>query len=150
MRYNAALIIVIIAQGCNYSNTPSTQTSELKKDTLENTTISDSIQNLQKMFANISNTQKLFIGKHRVTYEDGSFKNIVIDSNGNISGSKNYKILRILHHNPTKSMYLVKGNNETHSPKDTFSYLQEGKQYKCYLINNHQNTYKFTLTKISK
>lgn len=150
MRYFAILILFIFGVGCTDSNTSSTQTTEVKMNALKNPEKMDTIKNLSAMLNKVLITQKLFIGKHKVTYYDGSFKNIEIDSMGNIKGSANYKLFRVLNHEHNNAIYLIKGNDESTSPKDTFSYTQQGSNIKFYLINNHQNKYKFTLTKIIK
>ncbi len=150
MRYFAALIFFIFGMGCTNSNTANTQPTEAKTDTLKKPEKIDTLKNLSQMLDKVLRTQKLFIGKHKVTYYDGSFKNIEIDSVGNIKGSANYKLFRVLNNEQSNDIYMVKGNNEATSPKDTFSYTQQGSNIKFYLINNHQNKYKFTLTKIIK
>ncbi len=149
MRFYAALIFVLLGVGCRDSNQSNNQPTEVKNDTLRTPEKMDTDKNLSNMLDHVLRSKKIFTGKHRVIYEDGSSRSIEIDSFGNISGSKNYKLFRVVA-NGQNIIYLIKGKDEVHSPKDTFSYAQQDNGVQLYLINNHQKTYKYTLTKITQ
>lgn len=91
----------------------------------------------------------LFVGKNKVVYEDNSSRSIEIDSNGAITGSKNYKLLQVPDPN-TNIIYLIKGTHKTPADIDTFSYETTSKGIKLYLINHHKNIYKYTLIKTTQ